>query len=100
MWLNVAPSNELSIGERKVVEHDGTSIIVFNVDGKYYAVINNCTHEHLPLEDGPVDGTSVTCPFHGAEFCLKTGKVLAAPAFEDLQVFPTRVENDLIQVNV
>jgi nitrite reductase/ring-hydroxylating ferredoxin subunit len=48
------------------------------VEGTYYAVGDTCTHRGGPLSEGDVQGTRVTCPWHGADFDLKTGAVLRA----------------------
>jgi 3-phenylpropionate/trans-cinnamate dioxygenase ferredoxin component len=40
----------------------------------------------------------VICPRHGARFCIRTGKVLAPPAYEDVVVFPVRIEAGIVQV--
>ena len=46
------------------------------MEGTYYAIGDTCTHRGGPLSEGDVQGTKVTCPWHGAHFDLKTGAVL------------------------
>jgi 3-phenylpropionate/trans-cinnamate dioxygenase ferredoxin component len=98
MWKEIALINEIPIGERKLTEIDGTPIVVFNLNGMYYTIEDNCPHQHLPLGDGIVNGDRITCPFHGAEFCIKTGKVTNPPAVEDIMSYPTKVDGDKILV--
>jgi hypothetical protein len=50
------------------------------VEGSYHAIGDTCTHRGGPLSEGDVQGTRVTCPWHGADFDLKTGAVLGPPA--------------------
>jgi 3-phenylpropionate/trans-cinnamate dioxygenase ferredoxin subunit len=50
------------------------------------------------LTGGAVEGDVVICPRHGARFCIRTGKVLAPPAYEDVVVFPVRIEAGVVQV--
>lgn len=94
--VRVGPINQIKKNEGKAFTVNGQSIVVYNADGKLYATLNACTHEDLPMEDGPVDGTTVTCPHHASQFDLRTGKVLSPPATRPLHMFKTSVEgNDL-----
>lgn len=97
-WTDVAPAAELPPGAWRTVEIEDTLIAVFNIDGEYHAVENLCTHDHAELTDGEVCGGVVTCPLHGAEFCLRTGEALSPPAYEPLATFPVRVEDGAVQV--
>ncbi len=99
-WIDAVKQSELPEGSRKVVNLPGVSLLIFNLAGNYYAIKNECTHENFPLEEGELSGNTITCPFHGAEFCIITGAVKAPPAFEDLEVYKTRVENEMIQVAI
>ena len=45
-----------------------------------------------------MSGDVITCPLHGAEFCLRTGEVLTPPAYEPLTTFPVRVHDGAVQV--
>lgn len=91
----VARVSELPPGARKIVEIDGRSIGVFNVDGRFYALRNACPHQGAPLCLGSLDGTYtsarpgefvreregevLTCPWHGWEFDVTTGRSLFNP---------------------
>ncbi|MGA0343688.1 MAG: nitrite reductase (NAD(P)H) small subunit, partial [Arenicellales bacterium] len=44
-----------------------------------------------------VDGT-IECPRHGARFCLKSGEVMAPPAYEGIHVFPVDIRNGEVWV--
>jgi 3-phenylpropionate/trans-cinnamate dioxygenase ferredoxin subunit len=97
-WIDVAPASELAPGSHRVVDADGVQVAVFNVNGEFLAVEDVCTHDGGDLAGGTLEGDVVVCPRHGAKFCLRTGAVLAPPAYEDIRAFPTRVEGGLIQV--
>jgi nitrite reductase/ring-hydroxylating ferredoxin subunit len=73
-------------------------IVARGQDGIYYAVAALCSHSALPLAGGRVRGASIVCPHHGARFCLKSGRVLGPPAHEGITAYPTRVENDEVQI--
>jgi len=97
-WITVAKVGELSPGTFCKVDADGTQIVVFNIDGKFYAIEDACTHDGGQLTGGTVIGAEIVCPRHGARFCIRTGEALSAPAYEATATFPVRVENGVIQV--
>lgn len=97
-WVTVAPVDELKPGARQLVDVDGSQIVVFNLDGKYYAIEDVCTHDGGQLTGGEVEGDQIICPRHGARFCIRTGAALTAPAYEATATFPVRVENGEVQV--
>ena len=59
-----------------MIEIDELPIAVFNVDGKFYAIGDVCTHDDGPLGDGELDGYQIICPRHGARFDIRSGKAL------------------------
>jgi len=97
-WVNVCKVEALAKGERLLVDLEGARIVVFNLDGEFYAIEDTCTHDGGELSSGEIDGDEIVCPRHGARFCIRTGEVTAPPAFEDIASFPVRVVDDLIQV--
>lgn len=97
-WVNVGSLWELAPGEHRVVDVEGTEVAVFNIDGEFYAIEDTCTHDGSEIASGSLQGYEIACPRHGARFCLKTGKVLSPPAYEDLVCFPVRVENGMVQI--
>jgi len=111
----VATSDEIAVGGRKLVEIDGKSIGIFNVNGDYVAVLNVCPHELAPICQGRVTGTTfastpgeplkwgregeiLACPWHGWEFDLKTGNALADK--RHLRMYPVTVEDGSVLVEV
>lgn len=97
-WVDVVTTNALGDGEHAVVEVDGTEVAVFRIGGEYFAVQDVCTHDGAEIASGRLEGSEIICPRHGARFCLKTGKVLKPPAYEDLPCFPVRVHEGRVQV--
>lgn len=97
-WVNVAPMSEFRPGSRRTVEIEDVTIIVFNLEGEYYAIEDLCTHDYSPLSGGDIEGEEIICPRHGARFDIKTGEALTAPAYEPLPTFPVRIEGGIVQV--
>ena len=71
---------------------------VFNVDGTFCATQNNCPHRQGPLSEGKLDGSTVTCPWHGSQFNVCTGAVLRGPAQVPLKTYRVTVEGEIGRV--
>jgi len=97
-WVDVAPTDQFTPGSHRVVDVDGVEVAVFNIGGEYLAIEDICTHDGGELACGEVEGDVIVCPRHGARFSLRTGEVLAPPAYEPVAALPVRVENDMVQV--
>lgn len=97
-WVAVAKASEISPGQWQSVDVDGARIVVFNLDGEYYAIEDVCTHDGGQLTGGSIEGAEIVCPRHGARFCIRTGAALTAPAYEAVATFPIKVENGNIFV--
>ena len=78
--VKVIEKKDVAPGSSTAVEVRGQKVAVFNLDGTFYAIGDTCTHRGGPLSEGEVSGTTVTCPWHGAQYDLKTGGVLSPPA--------------------
>ena len=95
----VLEENELQEGEMSAVELDGVSVLVSRSEGgEVCAIANTCTHRGGPLNEGERDRNVVTCPWHGSQFDLCSGRVLRGPAREPQQLFETRVCGGKIEV--
>lgn len=97
-WVDVAAESALADGEHVVVEVDGYDVAVFKIDGQFYAIEDVCTHDGAEIASGELDGDEIVCPRHGARFCVKTGEVKCAPAYEDVMTFAVRVKDGRLQV--
>jgi len=98
--VKIAERKDVVPGKAAAFEVEGQRIALFNVAGTYYAIADTCPHSGGPLSEGEVQGTKVTCPWHGAEFDLTTGAVLAPPAYEGVSSYKVMVEGNDIKVEV
>ena len=92
------PGDEVEPGTGRAVDGDGATVGVCDRDGGYYAIEEVCTHDGGVLTGGTVEGDVIICPRHGARFSIRTGEVLAPPAYEDVATFPVRIEAGTVQV--
>ena len=98
-WVDVARAEEFPPRTVRTIDLDGVQIAVFNLDGRYYAIEDVCTHEAEILSEGELDGEEIVCPRHGAHFSLITGEALSAPAYEPVATFRVRVEAGMVQLS-
>jgi len=91
-YVKVGRLSDFPSGSLKKVVVAGEDVVVGNVDGKLYAIAGKCTHRGGPLNEGELEGNTVTCPWHGGQFDLATGKVLAPPPLKDEPSFDVRIE--------
>ena len=99
-FFDIGPASELPPGERLFVEIEGRSIVVFNIAGAFFSIADVCSHDDGPVGEGDLEGFAITCPRHGAEFDVRTGKVLQMPAVVDIPAYPVRVLDGMIQLGV
>ena len=99
-FIKVAAHDELGEGELLAVEVDGEPICMAKVDGRVYAFTDNCTHISGPLNEGDLEGCVLTCPWHGAQFDVRTGKVLRGPARQNILTYPVKVEDESILISL
>ena len=96
--IQVAEADEVPPGTAKVVDVEGLRVALFNIGGTYYAIDDTCTHRGGILSDGEVEGTTVTCPWHGATYDVTTGNVLGPPATEGVACYKVEVDGSDIKV--
>ncbi len=99
-FIKVARLGEIAAGQGKLIEAGGKEIALFNVGGAIHAIDNNCTHVGGPLCEGELDGTEVTCPWHGAVFDVTTGAALGPPAATPVSRYNVRIEGSDIEVEI
>lgn len=97
-WIDVCAASAMADNENIVIDVDGTDVAIFKLDGKFYAIEDVCTHDGAEIASGELDGDEIICPRHGARFCVKTGAVKCAPAYEAVDTFPVRLEEGRLQI--
>ncbi len=75
-YKDIMAESEVTDGRMKSVDVDGKQVLIARVNGTVYAVSNNCPHVGGKLSEGRLEGSVVTCPKHGSQFDVKTGKIV------------------------
>ena len=99
-FVEIAPLSELPNGERLFVEIEGKPVVIFNIAGQLFSIADVCSHDDGPVGEGRLEEFTITCPRHGAQFDVRTGKVIQMPAVIDIPAYPVRVIDGMIQLGV
>ncbi|HLD74667.1 MAG TPA: non-heme iron oxygenase ferredoxin subunit [Bdellovibrionota bacterium] len=95
-FTTVAKVSDLESGQSKTVEVNGQAIALFKIGDEFYATQNDCLHRQGPLGEGYLEGGVVTCPWHGWQFDVKTGKAQMGPG--SLKTYSVKVEGEDVKV--
>jgi nitrite reductase/ring-hydroxylating ferredoxin subunit len=98
-FVRAAKTSEIPAGTIREVQVNGRTVAVANVDGNFHAINNTCLHRGGPLGEGVLEGNIVTCPWHGWQYDVRTGKVAQNPTV-GVEAYPVEVRGDEIFVNV
>ncbi|HET7354892.1 MAG TPA: non-heme iron oxygenase ferredoxin subunit [Gaiellaceae bacterium] len=98
-WVSVG-SAEGQDGEVREAQAGDVYLALARAGGEWFALDDECPHQACPLSDGWLDGSKLVCSCHGSAFDVRTGAVLAAPATEPVNVYPVRVVNGQLEVEV
>lgn len=99
-FIEVAKTDEIPTGNMKSITINNQNILITNINGKYYAIGNKCTHAKGNLSQGKLDGKIVTCPRHGSKFDVTTGIVVGGPAKQNEPAYEVKVEGNSIKISV
>ena len=97
-WHRTASAADVREGEAFSAELAGTPIALYRIDGQIHAIDDVCTHQYGVLSDGFVEGGTIECPLHAAQFDIATGRCLSGPATQDLRTYQVRLEGDDVYV--
>jgi nitrite reductase/ring-hydroxylating ferredoxin subunit len=82
------------------LEKEGLTLAVFNVDGEFYVLDDQCTHGPGSLSEGYIEGDVVECNFHNGQFNIRTGEVVLPPCIVPMKIYPATVENGKVVIEV
>ena len=96
----VAALADLPPGKMLYADVDGLPIALANVDGTIYAFGDVCRHEGGPLSAGVLIADTVTCPWHGWTYNVRTGKAIVPPVGIRIPTYPVQIVGDDVYVVV
>ena len=97
----VGKTSEIPPGKLSKVSSDEKDILIANIDGNYFALDDTCSHAGASLSEGKLEGCTIICGWHGAQFDCRNGKLVKFPAkINDLKSYNVVVESDELYVEV
>jgi len=100
-WVRVAARSDIAENTAKAVRVGDKEIALYHLPGgEFCATDNICTHEYALLSEGWLENGCIECPLHAAQFDVRTGKAMSAPADEDIAVYPVKAEGEDLLVQI
>ncbi len=94
----VCNQSELSEGQMMLARRGRQAVVVGRCPEGYTAFSHRCTHKGGPLADGVLVGCTVQCPWHGSQFDIHTGRVVAGPAERTIGTYEAEIREDELYV--
>ena len=96
-----AKVSDINAGSLYKASVEGHDITLTNIDGKFYAIDDTCTHAGASISEGTIEGNTIRCGWHKAEFDCTSGKLVKFPAtIKDLKSYPVSIEGDNVLVEI
>lgn len=98
-FVRAAKTEDVPPGTIREFHVEGKAVALANVDGQFHAIDGVCIHRGGPLGDGTLEGSVVTCPWHGWQYDVRTGRVGQNPS-AGVECYAVEVRGDEIFVNI
>ena len=73
-WIPIGEASECPPGKSIERVAGGRMVAIANVNGTLHAIDGLCPHQGGPLGRGQLCGAVLTCPWHGWQFDVVTGR--------------------------
>lgn len=81
-------------GSQRLVRLNSQRIVVYNLDGVFYATSDECTHAGGPLSEGTLNGDEIICPWHDSCFNIISGAATCPPAEDPVRTYRVVLDGD------
>ncbi len=98
-FVAVAEVDSLPPGKGRTVHLRGRNYSLWNFNGGFYCLVDECPHRGASLGAGSLDGSEAVCPMHGWGFDVQTG-ICALRPDRPAATFPTRIVNGHVEIAV
>ncbi|MBI1172369.1 Rieske 2Fe-2S domain-containing protein [bacterium] len=100
-WITACSVDDIDPEDVLRFDHGGRTYAIYrDLKGEFFATDGLCSHEQVHLCDGLVMGDQIECPKHNGRFNYKTGAAMRAPVCINLKTWPTRVSDDVVEIEV
>jgi 3-phenylpropionate/trans-cinnamate dioxygenase ferredoxin component len=91
--------DSLMPGKPMKIDVDGKNVCVARIGDEVYAISDICSHAEASLAEGEINGFSIECWLHGAEFDMRTGEALTPPAIDPVEVYQVQREGSQVTIS-
>jgi 3-phenylpropionate/trans-cinnamate dioxygenase ferredoxin subunit len=98
--VDVCAVDDLAEGTAKAFDVGSTPIALVRTLGRFFAILDVCSHADIALSEGEVEGSCIECWLHGSRFDLETGRPTGPPATRPVPVYPTKTEAGRVLVQI
>ena len=98
-FVRIASITDIPAGKMMKVNAEGKDILIVNLNGVVYALDNRCPHMGGSLDNGTLEGNTVVCPRHGAQFDVKTGVAMGKAKIGPLKFLTTNVKSYEVRID-
>ena len=99
VYRDVLDAEALERGQIRAIDADGTAVLIARVGDEYFGILDRCGDSPLPLHFGTLEGSEVTCSWHGCRYDVRTG-ARTDGVDGRVRVFPVRVEDGKVHIAV
>jgi nitrite reductase/ring-hydroxylating ferredoxin subunit len=96
--IALCKTSDVDEGTAIKVETEGLSLAVFNLNGAFYVLDDQCSHGPGSLSEGYITGDNIECDFHNGAFNIKTGEVAEPPCLIPQKTYKVVMEGDTVAI--
>jgi len=100
--VRVCAVGDIAADSAQRFDVDGHRLCIVNINGDFFAIGDECSHQDYSLSEGEVwpDDCTIECPKHGSTFSLTTGEPRSLPATKPVPVYAVRADGDDVLVTL
>jgi nitrite reductase/ring-hydroxylating ferredoxin subunit/uncharacterized membrane protein len=99
-YVPVMPVEDLEENKPVHAEAGNEEVVLVKRGGSVYALAESCAHLGGPLSEGTIEGDAIVCPWHGSQFALEDGSVVAGPSAYNQPCYAARIRNSMVEVRL
>ncbi len=98
--IAVAGIDELKVNQMKLLHMKDKRIVLCRTEKGYAAFDDRCTHRGASLAGGSMICGTVQCPWHGSQFNVRSGEVMAGPAKDKIMTYEVEEVSGKVMLRV
>ena len=100
-WTEIGPVSDFAGADKTCVRISDKPLVICRIDDQWFCILNVCPHAGLPLGEGDLRGSILTCPFHGYTYNVKNGVNIDFPTEEPpVSTFAIKVDSEQVFVDL